>query len=294
MNYLLLIAVVAFLAMQSISLRYLKTENLRQNLLANGIFCGMIAAVFGILVAAQGLTISAPTWIWGGVFGIAFISVITVYYYAMQAGPLSYSSFFLSASMIVPVLLGVFVWKEKLTDTAIIGILLFLIAFYFISVLGGEKGAKINLRWLILCLLSCLCNGLCSSIAKQQQLELQGGEYQQMMFVSFASAMLVGFLLAGVFLLREKDKKTNLKADMNMMWNGKVPILGAAVGSGISNAGVTYLASRLPGAYLYPIALGGVVVVTGLFSAIVLKEKLNKAGVTGILIGIVAIVVLNL
>ena len=299
MVYALLVACIAFMAMQTFSLRYLKAENIRQNLLANGLFSALIAIAFVVFVAVKGMAVSVTTILFGSLFGFGFIATVSVYYYAMQSGPLSYTTFFFSASMIVPVIIGLFAWNESLKLTQGVGIALFMAAFYCISVLGGEKGGKVNMRWIILCFATWLLNGLIGVVAKQQQITMQGTEYVQMMMMSFVSATVFALVAAVIFFVMDakKEKKTVgalVKADMSLMWEGKIPLLGAALGSGMANVIITYLASRLPSGYLYPITLGSVVVLVSLFSILVLKEKPSKPGLIGILIGLVAIVVTNL
>ena len=299
MVYALLVACIAFMAMQTFSLRYLKAENIRQNLLANGLFSALIAIAFVVFVVAKGMPISVPTVWFGALFGFGFIATVSVYYYAMQSGPLSYTTFFFSASMIVPVIIGLFVWDESLKLTQGIGMAMFMAAFYCISVLGGEKGGKVNIRWIILCFATWLLNGLIGVVSKQHQINMNGGEYVQMMMMSFVFATVFALIAAVFFAIvdSKREKKavgTVVKTDMNLMWNGKIPLLGAALGSGMANVIMTYLSSRLPGGYLYPITLGSVVVLVSLFSILVLKEKPSKPGLVGILIGLVAIVVTNL
>ena len=299
MVYVLLIACIAFMAMQTFSLRYLKAENIRQNLLANGLFSALIAIAFVVFVAVKGMTVSTTTILFGSLFGFGFIATVSVYYYAMQSGPLSYTTFFFSASMIVPVIIGLFAWNESLKLTQGVGIAMFMAAFYCISVLGGEKGGKVNMRWIILCFATWLLNGLIGVVAKQQQITMQGTEYVQMMMMSFVSATVFAFIAAVIFFAMDakKEKKAVgalVKSDMSLMWEGKIPLLGAALGSGMANVIITYLASRLPSGYLYPITLGSVVVLVSLFSILVLKEKPSKPGLIGILIGLVAIVVTNM
>ena len=299
MVYALLVACIAFMAMQTFSLRYLKAENIRQNLLANGLFSALIAIAFVVFVGAKGMTISAPTVWFGAMFGFGFIATVSVYYYAMQSGPLSYTTFFFSASMIVPVIIGLFVWDESLKLTQGIGMAMFMAAFYCISVLGGEKGGKVNVRWIILCFATWLLNGLIGVVSKQHQINMAGTEYVQMMMMSFVFAAVFALIAAVFFAVLDskKEKKTVgavVKTDMSLMWHGKVPLLGAALGSGMANVIMTYLSSRLPGGYLYPITLGSVVVLVSLFSILVLKEKPSKPGLIGILIGLVAIVVTNM
>ena len=244
-------------------------------------------------------TISAPTVWFGAMFGFGFIATVSVYYYAMQSGPLSYTTFFFSASMIVPVIIGLFVWDESLKMTQGIGMAMFMAAFYCISVLGGEKGGKVNVRWIILCFATWLLNGLIGVVSKQHQINMAGTEYVQMMMMSFVFAAVFALIAAVFFAVLDskKEKKTVgavVKTDMSLMWHGKVPLLGAALGSGMANVIMTYLSSRLPGGYLYPITLGSVVVLVSLFSILVLKEKPSKPGLIGILIGLVAIVVTNM
>ena len=299
MVYALLVACIAFMAMQTFSLRYLKAENIRQNLLANGLFSALIAIAFVVFVAVKGMAVSVTTILFGSLFGFGFIATVSVYYYAMQSGPLSYTTFFFSASMIVPVIIGLFAWNESLKLTQGVGIAMFMAAFYCISVLGGEKGGKVNMRWIILCFATWLLNGLIGVVAKQQQITMQGTEYVQMMMMSFVSATVFALVAAVIFFVMDakKEKKAVgalVKADMSLMWEGKISLLGAALGSGMANVIITYLASRLPSGYLYPITLGSVVVLVSLFSILVLKEKPSKPGLIGILIGLVAIVVTNL
>lgn len=299
MIYALLVACIVFMAMQTFSLRYLKAENIRQNLLANGLFSALIAIAFVAFVAVKGMAVSATTILFGSLFGFGFIATVSVYYYAMQSGPLSYTTFFFSASMIVPVIIGLFAWNESLKLTQGVGIAMFMAAFYCISVLGGEKGGKVNMRWIILCFATWLLNGLIGVVAKQQQITMQGTEYVQMMMMSFVSATVFALVAAVIFFVMDakKEKKAVgalVKTDMSLMWEGKIPLLGAALGSGMANVIITYLASRLPSGYLYPITLGSVVVLVSLFSILVLKEKPSKPGLIGILIGLVAIVVTNM
>lgn len=299
MVYALLPVCIVFMAMQTLSLRYLKAKNIRQNLLANGLFSSLIAIAFVVVVLAQGLTMSGPTVWFGALFGFMFIATVSVYYYAMQSGPLSYTTFFFSASMVVPVIIGLFAWNENLKLTQGIGMAMFMAAFYCISVLGGEKGGKVNVRWILLCFVTWLLNGLLGCVSKQHQINMNGGEYVQMMMMSFVFAAVFALLSAMVFAIADskKEKKAAgsiVKEDMSLMGSGKVPLVGAALGSGMANVIMTYLSSRLPGGYLYPITLGSVVVLVSLFSLLVLKEKPSKPGLAGILIGLAAIIVTNL
>lgn len=132
-----------------------------------------------------------------------YVTTLVSYYYAMQTGPLSYSSFFYSASMLIPALAGLLIWKEPFTWQAGAGIALFLAAFYLVSVPGAAKGQKISGKWLLFCFMSWLFNGGCSLSVKAHQMAMEGREGNEMLLVGYCTAALLSFGLYAV--LRAKQ-----------------------------------------------------------------------------------------
>ena len=76
--------------------------------------------------------------------------------------------------------------------------------------------------------------------------------------------------------------------------NNKKSLLFNAAGVGIVNLSVTYLSTRVTGAFLYPCVLGGSVIVAAVFSAVFFKEKLSLKAAVGIAAGVAAIVLFSL
>lgn len=289
----LLLFSVAFLVIQTISLKHIKVANLRENILVNGVFSGIIGVCLVLYALFSPMTFSPSTVLLGALFGIVFLATVGCYYYAMQTGPLSYTTFFFSASMLIPALAGIFLFKEQPKISTIIGIVLFLIAFYFISVLSASKGGQINKKWIILCFTTFVFNGSLAVIAKLQQTILQGEEVISMMLISFCSAFV--FAMIAYFILIQKSKdKIVIKTDIKTIKSSLLLLVGAAVGTGGGNIILTFLTSRLSGAYLFPLVQGGVMVMITLYSLLFLKEKMNKFGIIGICFGVMAIVVINL
>lgn len=236
---------------------------------------------------------SLATVLLGILFGVVFIATVSSYYYAMQTGPLSYTTFFFSASMLIPALAGIFFFKETPKVSTIIGITLFLIAFYFISVLSASKGHRVSKQWILLCFVTFVLNGSLAVISKTQQAILQGEEVISLMLVSFCAAFLFAMIVY-LLLLAKAQNKAVFQSDMRSMKTSLLPLVGAAVGTGGGNIILTYLNTRLAGAYLYPLVQGGIMVIITLYSLLFLKEKLNRFGTMGICFGILAIVVINL
>ena len=259
MNTILIAVTVLFFVTQSAALKKIKIISLRQNLLSTAISSGMIAAALAVWAVAVRPAFSAETLLYGAIFGAVFVVTLAAYYFAMQSGPLSYTSFFFSASMLIPSVAGLLFWKEPFRWNVGIGIVLFLAAFYFITVLGGSKGGKVSRRWLVLCALTWACNGSLSIFMNLQQRSL---------------------------------KRANLPAESSQMM--LVPIALVAAGTGGGNVLTSYLTGVVPSSYLFPVVQGSTMVLITLYSMLVLKEKINAAGKIGILIGACAIVFINL
>lgn len=289
---LLLLLTIVLFVFQSTALKKIEVDSIRQNLLVTAISSGMIAAALGVWALITGLTFSAVTLLYGLLFGIVFIVCLACYQFALKTGPMTYTAFFFSASMLIPASAGLIFWKEPLTWSVIAGIILFLCAFYFISVFGGEKGEKGSLRWMILCFFTWLTNGSLSIVLKLQSTSLAKqdlpAESAQIMLVSFAVAA-VGALIVWAIMGRG-----HYGEDMTFTKKNLLQITLMAIGTGGGNVLVSYLTGIIPSSYLFPVFQGALMVVLTLYSAFALKEKISKGGRIGVALGILGIIIINL
>jgi drug/metabolite transporter (DMT)-like permease len=293
MTTLLLLLAVFFFSIQPIAMKKIKDASLRVNILQTGIFSLAVAVCFWIWAAAAKFTFSAPTILCGALFGAGLIATIACYYYAMHSGPLSYTSFFYSASMIIPAVAGPLFWKDEFRWTAGLGIALFLAAFYFISVPGSPARGKGGRKWLLLCAATWFLNGSLSVLVKAQQMATGGREASSLTTLAFSFAFV--FAVAAYFILAAASgEASKTAAEISGMKRYALPLLALAVGNGGGNFTLTYLSGRVSSAYLFPVVNGGMMVAVTLYSVLVLKEKINKYGAAGIGLGVAALIVLNL
>ena len=289
---LLLLLMIVLFVFQSTALKKIEVDSIRQNLLVTGISSGMIAAALAVWVAVTGLTFSPVTLLCGLVFGIVFIVCLACYQFALKIGPMTYTAFFFSASMLIPAVTGLIFWKEPMTWSVIAGIILFLAAFYFISVYGGEKGEKGNIRWMILCFFTWLTNGSLAVVLKihSSTLARQGtsSESIQIMLLSFAVAS-VGAMIIWAFMGKGK-----YHTDMEFTKKNLLQITLMAIGTGGGNILVSYLTGLIPSSYLFPVFQGALMVVLTVYSALALKERVSKGGRIGVILGILGIIIINL
>ncbi len=292
MNTIFLFVSAVLFALYSIATKFIPAGHLRLNMLVVAAFSVPSFLAFFAMALVDGGTLSGVTLLYGSLWGSVCVVTEITYFLAMQSGPLSYTSFIFSASMVIPTLVGAVIWKETIAPLQWVGIVLFLAAFYLICVPGAEGSGKIKKSWLPLCLAAFFSNGLLALFIKAQQIELAGGESSQMMAVSFGSCGLVAFLAFLIWapIMREKLFPPQVRTGMK---KALLPILGIAASNGAGNGFVTYLSSRVPGALMYPCILGGSMLLVTLFSAIGLREKVNRWGWLGLGVGLAAMIVLN-
>lgn len=292
MDSLLLILAIILICGQSFSLKYIKIKSMKSRMLVYTFFAAITALICSVPVLLNGrLEASFITVVSAAVFGLVFMLCILFYNLSINTGPLSYSSFYFSASMIIPTLCGIVFWKEPTTLTTYISLVLFLLAFYLINVKTGEqqKGSR---KWFLYCMLSFLTNGTLGVTMKIQADLMNGTQSSEFVMIAFAFATI--FYLLAYLVFTNIDKGTNVKEDMKVVKDNKLPLFILAVTSGGGNMLVSYLTGIIPSSYLHPLLQGGVLVVINLFSILIFKEKLSTKGKIGIVCGVIAIILINM
>lgn len=274
-------------------LKCIKTSRLSENMLVTAAFTSLSGVMICLWLAFAGVAASAYTLGCAAVFGLLFSLAISAYSYAMSIGPLSYTTFFYSASMLIPTIAGIFLWDESVTWPVILGILLFLLAFYFISMKGGGDSLKANGWWLLICLLSFVFSGGASLTIKVHQKHMGGSEAMGLVGVGLAMAGISSFILYALSARRERHRFP-ARQHSHLLKNNVTAIVLMAACTGLGNILYTYLTSRVAGAYLFPVIAGGNTILVTLVSVVLFKEKLSRAGVLGMIVGVFAIIVLNL
>jgi drug/metabolite transporter (DMT)-like permease len=96
-------------------------------------------------------------------------------------------------------------------------------------------------------------------------------------------------MLAAAFLI--KEERIRIKETIH---HGVLPALICGVANGLTNLLVIYLNPRIPASTLFPVISGGNVTLSFLYSVLVLREKFSPRQTVGFLLGVIAIILLNL
>ena len=213
------------------------------------------------------------------------VSSLTTMLAIKTTAPSSLTSLIISYSLIIPTLYGLTVLNEPITVYLIIGIILLLISLAFINIEPKKEDKKITLKWVIFALLAFVTNGFCTSVSKQVVIDLGGDIISEFLAVSLLIVVIITTIIAVI--IENKQVPKHLK-------NSLLYACGSGVGNGIANRFTLLLAVTIPASIMFPIISAGGIILTTCISLFFLKEKLSKWQILGFILGVGALVFLNI
>ena len=250
----------------------------------------VVACIVGLLFYTGDVNlINLPEkpWFWGTfALGLLFIIVFNLMAATSQKLGVSVASVATKMSLVLPVLFGVFMYKEELGMVKIIGVLLALAAVYFASV--KEKSTAFKSATLVLPLLVFMGSGTIDiSLGYFQKEFIAPIELPLFSATVFASAAVIGilFILIQTF---NKPLKINLRN-----------VLGGIV-LGVPNYFSIYFLLRalrnesLNSASIFTLNNVAIVMFTTLLGILLFKERISVKNWGGIALAIISIILVAL
>ena len=213
------------------------------------------------------------------------LASITTMLAIKTTAPSSLTSLIISYSLIIPTLYGLIALSEPITVYLVIGIILLLISLAFINVESKKEDKKITFKWLIFALVAFLTNGFCTAVSKQVVLDLGGDIISEFLAVSLLIVVSITTIVA--LIVENKQFPKNFK-------NSLLYACGSGVGNGVANRFTMLLAVTIPASIMFPIISAGGIILTTCISLFFLKEKLSIWQIIGFILGIGALVFLNI
>ena len=240
------------------------------------------AALFFVLSSGGSLSFSMGLLPWSAAFGISYGLAIFFSVLAVSCGSLALTSLIISYSLILPTLFGLIFYQEPVSMMFLIGMLLLMLSLLLIN--GSSSKLVITLRWCICVLISFLANGTCSIIQAAQQRHFNGAFKNEFMILALA---IVSVVLIAFTLVKEKqDISSCLKS--GLLYGG---ICG--ITNGIVNLLSMVLVTRMNVSIVFPIISAGCIVAVSAVSVLYYKEQLSRKQLTGLALGVGAIVFLS-
>lgn len=266
-----------------------------------GLSGGIVFNAVGCLTAAVILlcwggmgTPSAFTIVLGVVFGaVTALSGVTNIY-ALQIGPMSYTTVIISFSSLITALSGAMFFDEILSLTQIVGIVLMLASFVLAAKSDGD-GKKANLKWLFLCIIAFIAVGGIGIMQKVHQSSQYRNELNAFLIIAFISSSVLCGILAYLLTRREsvfEDKKSKVNNSKNQIRLLIVIMIASGACVAVNNKFNLYLSGVMDSAVFFPIVNGGSLVLATLAAVLLFKERLSKKQWFGVAIGIVSVIFL--
>ncbi len=290
MPYFYLVASVFFVASSSIfgSFFNRKNEGKKDTAPLYNLLLAVVALVGWWVLYAFDFSFNPMSLIYSVIFAVGYAVANIGIILALATGPVSLTSLILQLSLIGATIWGFFFWGEVPTWLTWVGLALVVIAIALCLFSPSKKSSDkkpITFKWIIFAAMAFFGNVACAVAQKTHEIDF-GGQHSKMMM---AFAMLASFLIFLVaYLVSDKrDSREIIKRS----WHFPA---SAAVCNVLLNLFIIFLAAtELPPSLIYPVISVGGIMITSLFSAFFLKEKLYPWQWCGIGVGAIAIVALS-
>lgn len=285
--YLLLFLAVFFDTFKNVYYNYFGKNLLETN--KDTVFFNVIGSIgtvaffaLAILISGASFNVSLYTFVSALVF--AFITTAAQYFclLSMSLGSMSFSVLFTYLSALIPTVFGCIYRSAMPTPLQISGLVLMIITF-ILSIDFGEKSGM-SVKWLFAVTGSFLGMGLVGVCQTVHQTSQYAGEINGFLFWAFTFSLILFILLYIPYGIKSK-KKGEKKHYKLIDWASMI-VTGIFVGA--INLLCLYLSGKLPSIIFFPIVNGGVIILSGLASIFIFKEKLPKKKIIGLIIGIIA------
>ncbi len=252
-------------------------------------FNGGISIIWTLILsvwflAEGGKTITPTALIFGFVYGIILCTFLFFKMQSMAEGPVSLSTLIGSCAFIIATWFGVFYVPENISPFQIAGQVLLFVSL-ILCVNPKKSGEKLTGKWFIYSFFFFLAGGAVGIIYKVFAKSDAAGEYNGMMLTaSVVSAIL--FFITG-FLVNAFSKnpvpRIRKSAYLYILLCGIVSCVYIRLNLSLS--------AVIPSAVFFPVSNGAMVILSTITGKMFFSEKLNKTQITGILIGLIAIVI---
>ncbi len=281
MEYLLLVAVIILLPLQSIIKKPFTNKVGDKGAYTFTAILSLAALIF-FVATSNGFQWNLEFLPYSIGFAVSYISANVFAVLAIATGSVSLSSLIIKFSLLLPTAYGL-ILGEGISAFFVVGVALLIASMILIN--KPEKGEKFSLKWLIFALLAFLGNGMCSVTQKMHQQEFSDNYKNEFMIVALTISVVVSALLA--VLVERKNTIHYTKV-------GFIPAALCGLFNGVVNLFVMILNNHFPASVMFPLMSAGGIIIIYLISKLFYKEKLSNLQFAGLLTGIASIIFLNL
>ncbi len=283
MIYLLLSIFFSAFTVSFFKIFEIKKVHTFQAIIVNYLTCSIIGSFFAETKLWQAGLWQADWLLYAAILGCLFIAIF--YSIALTAQKISVSTSMVAAklSVVVPVLMAFFLYHETLNGLKIFGILVSLIAVFFISRKSKSDPAELAHFWYLPLLVFMGSGAIDTLLNFVEEKFIPPFTADDIVTTAFFSA----FVLGTTVLVIDSLKNRNPFFAKSVLWG---------ILLGIPNYFSMYFLVKtlgaFPATFIFPINNIGIVAATTAIAVLAFKEKLNQKNTIGILLAIAAIVLI--
>jgi len=256
----------------------LNTENLWGVILGNYLTAAILTAA--ITITSPQTTPTTFTLALGAITGITYTAGMYLNLTLMGKRGAAITSSIIQLAVIIPITTSVLFYGETITTTQLTGILL---AITSLPLLASKPNQKLEIDKTILpmILLTILVVGFSQTSSKiliQSGLENQNNYF---FLAIFTSASL--FVTPIAYRNRNQIKPTDATYG-----------IGVGAFNLLSNRALLLALTTIPGAIVFPVSSAGSLLMVTIAATILFKEKTSRANITGIIMTLIAVVLINI
>lgn len=228
----------------------------------------------------------------GAAAGYGVIATLAVFAHmkALERGPVSLTSLFAKFCLVLPLGYSFLFLHEQATLFRVSGILLICVCIVIFADPRKGDRERLSRGWLAAALSLMVCNGAVQLIGKIYAMS-SANEYQNAFLLWAFGFETLAALAIFLRLSRGKSRECARAFVTPAVLGLSVFIAVAALSM---NFAIVALATRMDGSVFFPIYSGGPLILIALAGYLIFREEMTFRKVTGILLGIGAIVLLNL
>lgn len=262
-----------------------------------GAFYQLMSAVFAfIFLCFTGFYgFNSVTVLCALVSAVLFVLELFTSLEAIKGSTLTVCNMVATGGMFIPCIAGIFLFAEPMRTLQWVGLGVFVAAVYFLASGSKETYKKFSLKTLFMLLINFLANGAVMVMQKYFAVSVAGGN------VAFYSALTFSFGAVFLYLcmftlsvVKRRDAAGERIYKIKPLSKTLVlygTLLAAALF--VINQLVTTMAQTVPSVILFPVSSALSIIITCIVGAVAFHEKLTVKNVVGILLGLGAIVMVN-
>lgn len=290
MEFALIMLASCFVTLGSVGVRLFeqRVQKNRRDLMAFATTYVLLGGLLFLLGSRMAFPTTAGGWLLAVLYGICYSMANIGSCESYLRGPMSLTSVITNCSVLIPIVFGCVAYHEAMTLPHLIGIA-FLIGMFVLTGLGSGGGEReVTPSWFLTVLMSFLGSGICAIITVLYSRMADGAGRNGFLAMGFFCSAAI--LLAYVLHLAPAAAGEPLPLSWGFAWTSGLTALSCFISNGL----MLRLSAMMNTTVLYPLYNGLNVVLLTVVSCLAFRERMTRRKLMILLVGICAIVLMNL